>query len=99
MLWDNQQLRYGTVKHSYTNWQRIMIWFNGVVQAIRTVPDRDYSDFVLVRPGEAGYDDAPFGCVVDDSAPRYRIENGEWIQVNPTEEPTEINPDWHNASP
>src|SRR5882762_11521447 len=91
MLSDKQEFRYRSETRPYTKWQRITIWFNGVIEAIKSVPDKDYSEFVEVHPGEPGYDDAPWKSVVAPNPLRWRFENGQFIQVDPENESTTVN--------
>jgi len=87
----DEEFRYTLEAHRYTKWQRIRIWFNGVVEAIKTVPSKSYSEWILLHPGDTRYETAPWRSIMHSNPLRYKYENGEWIQVNPSEESTEIN--------
>lgn len=88
------EVRYRVEWHDYTVFQRLRIWWRGILDAVKTVPDRKYGEYVQVQKGEFGYEDAPWSSVVCSNPLRYRFENGEYVQVDPESEPTEVNPDW-----
>lgn len=60
----NKVVRYVVEQRSYTALERFRIWFYEARIAILRLPPRHYSLRVLVRPGEPGYDTAPYEQVV-----------------------------------
>ncbi len=90
----NEEMRYRTEQVPLTLGQRADIWWKGIVDAIRSKPETHWTRWVLVKKGEAGYEDAPWGCITDPNPLRYKYENGKWVEVDMTEAATELNPSW-----
>jgi hypothetical protein len=51
-------IRFKIESRKLTKIQRLNIWWNGVLNAIREVPDTHYYNYVQVREGEEGYNEA-----------------------------------------
>ncbi len=66
------------------------------MDALREYPPETYGEYIRVKEGEFGYDEAMFSETIIEG-PRYRFENGEYVQVNPGTESSEPNPNWHDA--
>ncbi len=91
----DDEIRYRTEQVPLTFGQRAEMWWNGVVDAIRANPETHWTLWIQVKKGEPGYDTAPFTCHVDPNPRRFRYENGEFKNVEPSDEITEPNPNWH----
>lgn len=89
------ELRFKTERREYTFWQRISIWWRNVLQAVKDLPPKEWFEYIELNPGEPGYEDAPFSCVTDPNPVRFKIENGEYVQVNPETASCESNPNWY----
>ncbi len=96
---DNEVFRYRTEQVPLTFWQRVDIWWKGVVDAIRAKPETHWTRWVQVRKGEPGCESAPFGFFTDTNPMRFTYENGEWMQVEPPKQETPPNPKWFDGQP
>ncbi len=90
----NEEIRYRVELVRMTPLQRIADWWDGVREAMLETPETHYSKWILVKPGEVGYEDAPFSFQTDPNPLRYKFEKGEFVQVDMTEATTELNPNW-----
>lgn len=89
-------IRYRTEPRKYTFIQRFRIWWHGIHDAILEIPPTHYSEYIEVRKGEPGYDDAPWQFTTVSHPARFIIENGQCVPVNPETLSDETNPNWHN---
>lgn len=92
-----EEFRYRTIRRQCSLMQRLRAWWIGVINAIRKSPDSYWVEWILVRKGEPGYDEAQWGCSVVEDPIRYTYENGRYAPVGPSKNSSLKNPNYKDA--
>lgn len=85
--------RYWLKKRKLSFRERVKIWFDGLMDAIKWVPPREVSKYVLLRPGDPGYEIAVYR--MDPNPVRYTFTEHGFVREDPSEMGTEENPEWN----
>lgn len=82
------EIRYRTERTPLAFRHRIALWWEDVSfalsdlgAALKSWPDKYYTAYIEMKPGEPGYEDAPYESYVVDSHPmRFDLKDGEWVR-------------------
>jgi len=72
--------RVKLVWHDYTRWQKFQVWFWRVWIAITDELPTKYSQQVLLKPGDPGYDEAPLEVTLDPCPIRFKFKEDGSVQ-------------------
>lgn len=94
------EFRYRLEWRNYTLRQRIRLWWDNVRSCASEIPPDGYAHYIEVRPGEPGYENAPYAATVDPNPPRFEFKDGQYLPVSLDDLKNRApNPAYHDASP
>ena len=80
--------RYKMARRQRTFWERFSIWVRSIKVVVSDFPIDTESYYVELKPGDEGYEDAPFMSYAISTDPaRYEFKNGTYRPVAPKKTP------------
>ncbi len=75
------EIRYKIEFRKYTFWRRFRIWRQGIWDALLEIPPDRYAEYIQLKKGDAGYEEAHWKFETNLNPLRYTLGNGEWKHV------------------